>query len=117
MRKSLTVPLIVLASVWVLAPAGSHARAPEQQSTVGQGAVPRAERIEPYRARFGRARPVIAVIGENDGTELTDFVVPYGILAQSGAAEVVSVGIHPGVLTMRPALHIQPQATAAQFNA
>ena len=33
-----------------------------------------AERIEPYQARFGRMRPLIAVVGENDGNERTDFV-------------------------------------------
>ena len=116
MRKSLTLPLIFLASVAVLAPAGSQAFAAKQQPALARGAVAQAERIEPYRARFGRARPVIAVIGENGGTELTDFVIPYGILAQSDVAEVVSVGIHPGVLTMRPALHIQPAATAEHFD-
>ena len=117
MRTSLTLPLILLASVAVLAPAGSPAVAAQPQPTPAREAVARAERIEPYRARFGRARPVIAVIGENGGTELTDFVIPYGILAQSGVADMVSVGIRPGVLTMRPALHIQPGATAAQFDA
>ncbi len=36
-----------------------------------------------YEARFGRAKPVIAVVAYNPGTELTDFVVPYGVLAES----------------------------------
>ena len=75
------------------------------------------EKIAPYQARFGRNRPVIAVIGENSGTELTDFVIPYGVLAQSGIAEMVSVSTRPGPLTMRPALRIQPEATTSQFDA
>jgi putative intracellular protease/amidase len=116
MRKSLTFPIILVASVAVLAPVGSLAVAAQRQPQHDQPAVSRVERIEPYQARFGRARPVVAVLGENGGTELTDFVIPYGILAQSGVADVVSVGIRPGVLTMRPALHIQPDATAAQFD-
>lgn len=75
-----------------------------------------AERIEPYRARFGRIRPVIAVVGENSGTELTDYVIPYGILRQADAAEVVAVSTGAGPMTMRPALRIQPQTTIAQFD-
>ena len=77
---------------------------------------PQAEKIAPYQARFGRSRPVVALIGENSGTELTDFVIPYGVLAQSGAAEMVAVATQPGLLTMRPALKLQPEATIQQFD-
>jgi transcriptional regulator GlxA family with amidase domain len=75
-----------------------------------------AESIQPYLARFGRDRPVIAVVGENSGTELTDFVIPYGVLSRSGAAEVWSVATRPGILKLRPAVQVQPQATTAQFD-
>lgn len=73
--------------------------------------------IAPYQARFGRAKPVIAVIGENGGTELTDFAIPYGVLSRADAAEVLAVATQPGPMTMRPALKIQPQATVQQFDA
>ena len=72
--------------------------------------------IAPYQARFGRAQPVVAVAGDNKGTELTDFVIPYGVLSRSGAADVISVATGPGVMTMRPALSLQPDATLAQFD-
>jgi putative intracellular protease/amidase len=75
-----------------------------------------AEKIQPYRARFGRDRPLIAVVGENSGTELTDFVIPYGVLSRSGAADVLSVATQPGILKLRPAVQVQPQATTAQFD-
>lgn len=78
---------------------------------------PQAGKIDPYVARFGRSRPVVAIIGENSGTELVDFVIPYGVLTQSGVAEVVAVATQPGVLAMRPALKIKPQATIDQFDA
>lgn len=78
---------------------------------------PQSGKIETYRARFGRSRPVAAIIGENSGTEVVDFVIPYGVLTQSGAVEVVTVATKPGVLNMRPALKIQPQATIDQFDA
>lgn len=74
-------------------------------------------KIAPYQARFGRSRPVIAVIGENSGTELIDFVIPYGVLAESGVADMVSVSTQAGPMTMRPALRIQPEATISQFDA
>lgn len=73
--------------------------------------------IAPYQPRFGRSKPVIAVIGENGGTELTDFAIPYGVLARSDAAQLLSVATQPGPMTMRPALKIQPQATVQQFDA
>lgn len=72
--------------------------------------------FQPYHARFGRERPVIAVVGENHGTELTDFVIPYAVLSQSGAAEMVAVATVAGPVTMRPALSLQPEATVAQFD-
>jgi len=74
-------------------------------------------RIPAYRARFGRVRPVIAIVAENGGTELTDFVIPFGVLAQSGVAETITLATRPGAITMRPALRIQPQATIAEFDA
>lgn len=74
-------------------------------------------KIAAYVARFDRTRPVIAIIGENSGTELTDYVIPYGVLAQSGVAETIAVATQPGPIAMRPALHIQPQATIAEFDA
>lgn len=75
-----------------------------------------AERISPYQARADRARPVIAVVGENSGTELTDFVIPYAVLSRSGVADLVSVATQPGILQLRPAVQVQPQATTAGFD-
>jgi putative intracellular protease/amidase len=73
--------------------------------------------IPPYRARFGRSRPLVAVVGENSASELTDFVIPYGVLARSAVADTVTVSTQPGPITMRPALRIQPDASIAEFDA
>jgi putative intracellular protease/amidase len=75
------------------------------------------ERIAPWHARVRHERPLVAVVGENAGTELTDFVVPFGILAASGVAQVRALGVDAGPLQMRPALRIQPDATLAAFDA
>lgn len=72
--------------------------------------------IPHYQPRFNRLRPLIAVLGENSGTELIDFVVPYGILSQSGVANVLSVAASPGLIQMRPVLKVNPQSTMEKFD-
>lgn len=62
-----------------------------------------------------RARPVVAVVGANDGTETTDYLIPYGVLKRSGVADVVALGTRAGPMTMMPSLTIMPEATTAQF--
>jgi putative intracellular protease/amidase len=62
-----------------------------------------------------RARPVVAVVGSNDGTETTDYLIPYGVLKRSGAADVVALGTRAGPMTMMPSLTIMPEVTTAQF--
>lgn len=76
-----------------------------------------AEQVAPYHARFGRARPVIAIIGLNGGTELTDYVIPYGILSRANVGEIVPIATEAGPITMRPALRLQPMGSMADFDA
>jgi putative intracellular protease/amidase len=64
-----------------------------------------------------RARPVVAIIGLNDATEVTDYVMPYGILKRADVADVVAVATGPGPVTLYPALKVQPDTTAADFDA
>lgn len=79
-------------------------------------AAPNRNAIPTYQPRFHRERAVVAVIGENGGTELTDFAIPYGVLSASGAAQVFTVATKPGDLRMRPVLTIRPDLTVAQFD-
>ncbi|MDQ3283683.1 MAG: DJ-1/PfpI family protein [Acidobacteriota bacterium] len=69
-----------------------------------------------YQPRPGHTRPLIAVLGYNGGTETTDYIVPYGILAESGVADVVALSNEPGPMQMLPALRIRAQATLAEFD-
>jgi putative intracellular protease/amidase len=64
-----------------------------------------------------RQRPLIAIIGINDATEATDFLMPYGILRRADAADVVVLATKPGPVTLYPALKVEPQATVADFDA
>jgi hypothetical protein len=43
-----------------------------------------------------RQRPLIAIIGINDATEVTDYLMPYGILRRSDVADVVALATKPG---------------------
>jgi transcriptional regulator GlxA family with amidase domain len=74
------------------------------------------QRINPWKPRLGRTHPIVAVIGENSGTELVDFVVPYGVVADSGVADVVALSTGPGPLQFRPALSVQTQETLTSFD-
>lgn len=64
-----------------------------------------------------RERPLVAIVGINDATETTDYLVPYGILKRAGVADVVALATEPGPVTLYPALKVEPQATVAEFDA
>ena len=64
-----------------------------------------------------RERPLVAIIGINDATETTDYVMPYGILRRADIADVVSLATEPGPVKLYPALTVEPDATVAEFDA
>lgn len=80
--------------------------------------VPRAETeamlaaLKPPR----RARPLVAVVGLNDATETTDYLMPTGILRSAGVAEVWMLATGPGPVRLYPALAVQPDAVIADFD-
>jgi putative intracellular protease/amidase len=63
-----------------------------------------------------RRRPLIAILGINDATEGTDYLMPYGILRRSNVADVVPLSTEPGPVKLYPALEVEPQATVAEFD-
>lgn len=75
-----------------------------------------ADRIGAWTPRVGRTRPIVAILGENTGTELVDFMIPYGILADAGVADVITVSTRPGPLQLRPALRVQADQTIESFD-
>ncbi|TIQ41126.1 MAG: transcriptional regulator [Mesorhizobium sp.] len=64
-----------------------------------------------------RKRPLIAIVGINDGTETTDYLMPYGILRRADVADVVALATRPGSVKLHPALQVEPDATTAAFDA
>jgi transcriptional regulator GlxA family with amidase domain len=63
-----------------------------------------------------RERPLIAIIGINDATETTDYLMPYGILRRADVADVVTLATGPGPVTLYPALRVEPDATITDFD-
>jgi putative intracellular protease/amidase len=66
---------------------------------------------------FSRERPVVAIVGINNATEVTDYLVPYGILRRADVADVMLLATEPGPVTLYPALTVEAQATVDKFDA
>jgi putative intracellular protease/amidase len=64
-----------------------------------------------------RGRPVVAMIGINDATEVTDYLMPVGILRRADVADVLMVATGPGRVKLYPALTVEPDITVADFDA
>ena len=64
-----------------------------------------------------RQRPLIAVIGINDATEVTDYLMTYGILRRADVADVLALATGAGPVSLYPALKVEPDATIADFDA
>lgn len=64
-----------------------------------------------------RERPLIAIIGINDATETTDYVMPAGILRRADVADVVMLATDAAPVKLYPALTVEPDATIAEFDA
>jgi len=63
-----------------------------------------------------RERPLVAIIGINEATETTDYLMPYGILRRADVADVVTLSTGPGPVTLFPALRVEPDSTITDFD-
>jgi putative intracellular protease/amidase len=72
-----------------------------------------------------RNRPVIAIITLNDATEVTDLLVPYGVLSHANVADVILVAERTEPVRLRPfsalaqgpeLLRVEPQSTTRAFD-
>ena len=73
-------------------------------------------KIPAWTPAHGHARPLVAIVGDNAGTELTDFVIPYGVFKRAGI-DTVALAAHDGRFRFRPALEARLDATIARFDA
>lgn len=92
---------------------------PSDQAELRAPEVPQAEGEAMTRTLRHDAptRPLIAVIGLNDATETTDYLMPVGILRRADIADVMMLATWPGPVHLYPALTVQPDATIAAFDA
>ena len=83
-----------------------------------------AQTIEALRQRK-RERPVIAILALNEATEVTDFLVPYGVLQRANVADVTVVAERASPVPLHPfsrlgrgpeLLRIEPQSTTRAFD-
>ena len=85
-----------------------------------------ARTIEAMRrqVRPGRERPVIAIVALNEATEVTDLLVPYGVLSRADVAEIAVVAEQAGPIALHPfgvrkgpeLLRVDPHATLSAFD-
>jgi len=64
-----------------------------------------------------RARPLIAIVGINEATETTDYLMPAGILRRADIADVMTLSTGPGPVKLYPALTVEADATIETFDA
>jgi putative intracellular protease/amidase len=109
---ALVVLLAIGGAVWILslpsAPAAAAAPPVAQEEAAAMVAA-----LKPPK----RARPLVAVIGLNDATEMTDYLMPTGILRRADIADVLLLATEPGPVTLYPVLKVAPDATVADFDA
>lgn len=63
-----------------------------------------------------RPRPVVAIIGLNDATETTDYLMPYGVLKRADVADVLLVSTGGGTVRLYPALSVESELSIAEFE-
>lgn len=121
MCRHLKLTLAITAALALAGAVAAAANLPADTKASAEAAAPisrgeHARTIESMKSTK-RERPVVAVLGHNDGTETTDYLVPYGVLAQSDVAEVLAVAPEARPIKLTPALTVEPQATLASFDA
>ena len=108
---SVVVVLVAGSAAWILSlppnpPATAAPLVPQQESEAALAA------LKPPK----RQRPLVAIIGINDATETTDYLMPYGILRRADVADVLTVATEPGSVALYPALKVEPNTTVADFD-
>jgi putative intracellular protease/amidase len=70
------------------------------------------EALKPRRA----GKPVIAIVALNEGTEMTDFLLPHAVLQRAGVADMQPVAPRRGRVLLYPALQVEVAQDLAGFD-
>ncbi len=116
-----TLPGRVLYAAWAVSAVLAGCAGPPSETTrpaeQAPSAAPTLEAMIPaYRARPSRARAVIAVVGENSGVEVSDFLVYFAILSRAGTLDVSAVTFHIH-RSRADRVRIATETTVAQLDA
>jgi putative intracellular protease/amidase len=116
--RTIAISIAAVAALGVAALSVAVLQYPTERTAPRTVVVPADEQVATIAALKPpkRARPLVAIIGANDGTETTDFLLPYGVLKRSGVVDVVAVATKPEPITMLPSLTVVPDMTAAEFE-
>lgn len=115
-KRSLQMrPHILAAGTLAVAIALLNPSAPWAQPSSTVAADP--DRLTLPAPKTGRLRPLVVIVAGNLGAETTDFTIPYGVLKDSGVADVRSLSTAAGPVQLRRSLKIIADQTLAQFDA
>lgn len=98
---------------WTLSLPTAGATRPAPMIATGEAEATLAALKPPKRPQ----RPLVAIVGINDATETTDYLMPYGILKRADVVDVVALAPRAGPVTLYPVLKVLPDATLADFDA
>ncbi|WP_407062259.1 DJ-1/PfpI family protein [Caldimonas mangrovi] len=97
-----------------LAACGSRAPLPPppDAAAVERQAQAFVDALKPHR----EGRPVIAVLARNEGTEITDLLLPHAVLQRADVADVLVVAPRRGPVALYPALQVEAEQDFAGFD-
>ena len=104
-----------LLGTMVVAGCGGGISVPPAQTdaaTIEQQAQSFIETMKPRRP----GKPIVVVLAVNEGTEMTDFLLPHAVLQRSGVVDVHAVAAQRGVVHLYPALDVEVSEDLASFD-
>jgi transcriptional regulator GlxA family with amidase domain len=104
----------LVATMWVAGCGGgiSVPPAPTDASSIEQQAQSFVETMKPRRP----GKPIVVVLAVNEGTEMTDFLLPHAVLQRSGVVDVHAVAPQRGPVHLYPALDVEVNEDLASFD-
>lgn len=107
-----TIGLVLIATPFVLAPRQVATKALPPAAVDSSEQAQTIDAMRPPK----RKRPVIAIATFNQATEVTDFLVAYGVLRRADVADVTVVAERAEPVQLYPSLSIEPGSTMNAFD-
>jgi putative intracellular protease/amidase len=98
-----------------LAGCGGAGRLPPAPDDAALRAQQRQVFVDAMKPQRG-GRPVVAIVALNEGTEVTDFLLPHAVLQRADVADVRPVAVRRGRVVLTPALAVDVAQSLADFD-